>query len=67
MPQPNNNGPRLVKPRRAGGVDLTRLILRMRSQGKTEAQIDDEIAWLEWSSGFGRMWRYIGLQMGGKR
>lgn len=70
MPQPNSNGPHAVKFRKFGGIGLervARLIMRMRARGATEHEIDGEIAWLEWKSGFTRMWRYIGLQMGGKR
>jgi hypothetical protein len=60
----------MVKPRKAGGIGaekLARLIMRARVTGRTEQQIDDEIAWLEWKSGFTRMWRYIALQMGASR
>lgn len=70
MIAPNHNGPRVVKPRKFGGIGLERvgrLILRMRAHGATEQEIDLEIASLEWASGFGRMWRYIALQMGAKR
>lgn len=70
MPAPNANGPHVVKLRKAGGIGydkLARLIMRMRASGHTEQQIDDEIAWLEWKSGFTRMWRYIALQMGAPR
>jgi hypothetical protein len=56
--------PRLIKPRKFGGIGLERWsmrILTMRAHGATEQQIDDEQASLEWSSSFGRMWRYIGM------
>ncbi len=55
--------PRVIKPRKYGGIGDVRWamrILTMRARGATEQQIDDEQASLEWSSSFGRMWRYIG-------